>query len=535
MRRVPVYAVAIAAGAAFTTASAQFSAVKPNPAKTAVSTATGISGGFLMGVDNCVGAHTVVAAGPQAGVPFTTGTTGTQGQNEANCYAFGSTQVHNDVWFDWQATATGNASMITCAGTTVDTKIAAYPLNAGACPADGTSLACNDDACGLQSSITWSVVAGTSYTLQLGTFPGAAGGSGTFNTTQQAPPPCGQYDDGTTENSLGLIAGGETGWLHFQDCLQTVDSIDTAYGTPLGSGVPNGAASNIVAYEDSDCDANPTTPAAGMTVMWSVATVTSNVDTDILNNVPRVGGTASAPSRCTWVMGTAVQAAGTFPGPMDQTNPTPNAWVAGQTLGAGGVMNLTNLNANNVPPLQMQAIGFAAAWLLRANGTESSGNPFPAQCFGAACPCGNNSTNGGGCDNSIGGLNGNGAILAGSGSASLANDTLVLTATVTTNQPGIFFQGNLFLGPPPVFGDGLRCCGQNVVRCGTYLPAGNTTNTSTGNLIGGNAPPISNIGPNTNLNPGDIRCYQWWYRDPNNGPCGSGFNLSNSISVTWGA
>ena len=105
-----------------------------------------------MGADNCAGAHTVVPAGPQMGVPFTTGTTGTQGQNEANCYAFGSTNVTNDVWFDWQATATGNASMTTCAGTTIDTKIAAYPLNAGACPADGTSLACNDDACGLQST-----------------------------------------------------------------------------------------------------------------------------------------------------------------------------------------------------------------------------------------------------------------------------------------------------------------------------------------------------------------------------------------------
>jgi hypothetical protein len=534
MRRVPVYAVAIAAGAAFTTASAQFSAVKPNPAKAPVTTAAGISGGFLTGADNCVGAHRAVAAGPQAAVAFTTGTTGTQGQNEANCYAFGSTNVTNDVWFDWMATSTGNATMTTCGGTTIDSKIAAYPGTPGACPADGTSLACNDDACGLQSSITWAVTSGSTYTLQVGTFPGAAGGSGTYALTQQAPPPCGQYDDGTTENALGLIAGGETGWLHNQECLLTVDSIDTAYGTPLGGGIANGSASTIVAYEDTDCDRNPTTPAAGMTLMWSVATVVANADTDILNNTPRVGGTATASSRCTWVMATAVQPAGTFPAPMDQTNPTPKAWVVGQTTGAGGLMNINNLNANNVPPLQMQAIGFPAAWLLRANGTESSTDPFPAQCFGTGCPCGNNSSNNGGCDNSLAGTGG--AVLAGSGNASLANDTLVLTATNTTNQPGIFFQGDIRLGPPPVFGDGLRCCGQNVVRCGTYLPAGNTTNTGNGNLIGGNAPPISDIGPNqANLSPGTSRCYQWWYRDPNGGPCGSGFNLSNAIAVTWGA
>jgi hypothetical protein len=535
MRRVPVYALAIAASAAFTTASAQFSTVTPNPAKAPVTTATGISGGFLVGSDNCVGAHRAVAAGPQAGVPFTTGTTGTQGQNEANCYAFGSTNVTNDVWADWQATATGNASMTTCGGTTIDSKIAAYPGTPGACPADGTSLACNDDACGLQSSITWGVTAGSTYTLQIGCFPGAAGGSGTFSLTQQAPPPCGVYDDGTTENALGLTAGGETGWLHNQECLCVVDRISTAYGTPLGGLIPNGNASTVVCYEDTDCDRNPTTPAAGMTLMWSVATVVTNADTDMFHNVPRVGGTPNASSGCTWIMATAVQASGQFPAPMDQTNPTPKSWVVGQTTGAGGVLNINNLNANNVPPLQMQAIGFPSAFLLRATGTECSTDPFPAQCFGSGCPCGNNSTNGGGCDNSIGGVNGNGSILAGSGSASLGGDSLVLTATVTPNQPGIFFQGNTRLAPPPVFGDGLRCCGQNVIRCGTYLPSGNTTNTSTGNLIGGNAPPISNIGANVNLVPGDVRCYQWWYRDPAGSLCGTGFNLSNAISVTWGA
>jgi hypothetical protein len=161
-----------------------------------------------------------------------------------------------------------------------------------------------------------------------------------------------------------------------------------------------------------------------------------------------------------------------------------------------------------------------------------SGTP---QCFGSAsCPCGNNSTNNGGCDNSLAGTGG--AILASSGTASLAADTLVLTATNTTNQPGVFFQGDNGLNPPPVFGDGLRCCGQNVVRCGTYLPAANTTNTDTGNQIGGNSPPISDIGPNAaNLVPGSTRCYQWWYRDPSGGPCGAGFNLSNALSVIWSA
>ena len=27
---------------------------------------------------------------------------------------------------------------------------------------------------------------------------------------------------------------------------------------------------------------------------------------------------------------------------------------------------------------------------------------------------------------------------------------------------------------------------------------------------------------------------QLWYRDPTSGPCGTGFNLTNGLEVTWG-
>ena len=41
--------------------------------------------------------------------------------------------------------------------------------------------------------------------------------------------------------------------------------------------------------------------------------------------------------------------------------------------------------------------------------------------------------------------------------------------------------------------------------------------------------------PGTSLSVGDTRCYQFWYRDPlPSAPCGSTFNLTNAIELTWG-
>ena len=131
---------------------------------------------------------------------------------------------------------------------------------ASGCPSEGSVIACNDDTCGLQSSAVWGLVPGQSYTFQIGTFPGAGGGSGTFDVTQGAYPPCGTFDDGTYENAIGLTAGGEVGWIHSVMCrLLQLESVETAYGTPGGSAPPNGSGSRIVVYRDGDCDSDPST------------------------------------------------------------------------------------------------------------------------------------------------------------------------------------------------------------------------------------------------------------------------------------
>ena len=141
---------------------------------------------------------------------------------------------------------------------------------------------------------------------------------------------------------------------------------------------------------------------------------------------------------------------------------------------------------------------------------------------GTACPCSNTGGAGEGCANDTG----SGALLTGSGSASIMSDNLVLSATNLTSGPGLYFQGNNAVnsanGNP--FGDGLRCAGGGVRRLEvTFANAGNGFTTQTS---------IS-IATDGNVSMGDTRRYQYWYRDSGTSPCGSLFNLSNGYEVTW--
>lgn len=115
----------------------------------------------------------------------TAATTGTQGQYTCS----GSTGISRDVWFSWTAPVDGYVTMSLCGGATFDTKIAAY--TGSGCPAS-SPIACNDDTCGVQSVIGFPVTTGSAFMLQLGSWPSAPGGSGTFSLALGSPPPqCG--------------------------------------------------------------------------------------------------------------------------------------------------------------------------------------------------------------------------------------------------------------------------------------------------------------------------------------------------------
>jgi hypothetical protein len=133
--------------------------------------------------DDCANAVPISGTG---NFPFDNTTATNVGPNHAACLFFGFDSIDHDVWFCWTAACTGNATVQTCGLTTVDTKIAVYD-GCSCPPVDADLLACNDDACGLQSSLTFSATSGNSYLIRLGTFPGALGGTGQFNISCTTP------------------------------------------------------------------------------------------------------------------------------------------------------------------------------------------------------------------------------------------------------------------------------------------------------------------------------------------------------------
>ncbi len=136
---------------------------------------------------------------------------------------------------------------------------------------------------------------------------------------------------------------------------------------------------------------------------------------------------------------------------------------------------------------------------------------------GAACPCGNNAVGQVGCMNSLG----VGASLRALGPPSVLNRSLDAVSTdIPVQHLAVLFRGttnvNGGLGTP--LGDGLRGVGGSLVRISTKTPCVNPYLWRPGSVFG-------------NWTAGQTYFLQAWYRDLA-GPCGSGINLTNAVSVT---
>ncbi len=120
--------------------------------------------------------------------------------NAAGCSSFGYAQTGSDVWFRYAPTCDGTAWASTC-GSSFDTKVAVY----SACPSGPSqAIACNDDSCGIQSTVAFSALAGSSYYVRVGGY-NAAQGTGVLSISNSGCPPA--INDACT-NAIDVVSGG---------------------------------------------------------------------------------------------------------------------------------------------------------------------------------------------------------------------------------------------------------------------------------------------------------------------------------------
>jgi len=142
----------------------------------------GIAARAVAQTDTCVDAPIVVGTGPFS---FDNSLAKRDGPGHKTCAEFGQDQIDGEVWYCWSSECNGEITVDTCGQTGVDTKIAIY--EGCACPTgDENLLGCNDDWCGLQSSVGFTAVPSASYLIRIGSSPGASGGTGTMTISCDA-------------------------------------------------------------------------------------------------------------------------------------------------------------------------------------------------------------------------------------------------------------------------------------------------------------------------------------------------------------
>ncbi len=133
--------------------------------------------------------------------PFSTIGATTDGVADPLCDGFGSAQIFNDIWFNYEATCDGTVTINTC-GANFDTRLAVY--EGTACPT-GAALVCNDDApevCGanqLQSAVSFEATCGSVYKIRVGAFGSTQFGTGNLTIACSGTPcPTGPCPDCVT-------------------------------------------------------------------------------------------------------------------------------------------------------------------------------------------------------------------------------------------------------------------------------------------------------------------------------------------------
>jgi hypothetical protein len=148
-----------------------------------------------------------------------------------------------------------------------------------------------------------------------------------------------------------------------------------------------------------------------------------------------------------------------------------------------------------------------------------------------ACPCGNTGAIGRGCRSSD--VFSPGAFLVASGSST--PDSVVLAGSdIFPDGTCVFLQGDQQLVGGVVFGDGVRCVGGHLLRLYVKSVSGGSVSAP-----GASDPSLSarSAALGDPIQPGELRSYQIYYRDPDPtfcpAPQGSTWNVSSGVIVNW--
>ena len=149
-----------------------------------------------------------------------------------------------------------------------------------------------------------------------------------------------------------------------------------------------------------------------------------------------------------------------------------------------------------------------------------------------ACPCGNAGIEGRGCGNSV---QPQGASLWVTGNPSVSNDTAFFDVQWIPSTTALLYQGTAQVagGMGATFGDGLRCVGGTVRRISAHMSySGGGSFPETVRWPEGSDFSVAFQGGAT---AGSTLHYQVWYRNASPFCTSATFNLSNGVTVTWGA
>jgi hypothetical protein len=205
-------------------------------------------------------------------------------------------------------------------------------------------------------------------------------------------------------------------------------------------------------------------------------------------------------------------------------NWAPSQWQGYPVEGRHFVRHHVNVSA----VLDIQATWPGWREILGIQLVRLEGAPFRGTCLGdgsgSACPCDNLGAPGRGCATSFG----PGALLAGSGTASVTNDSLALTVDGVSNTVVSFFQGTQAsaAGAGVPFGDGLRCATGTVIRLGSKQAVANVAHHP-----GAGDVPLSMRGAIPPF--GGTRIYQVWFRNAAAFCTSATFNWSSGLAVSW--